>query len=84
MAVPLSTNRFVSVEPSPVVLPLENGDHLTRAEFERRYMAMLRGDKRQVKAVAESGLASAAHVRFVAALEKRLRRTEFQRKPREH
>src|SRR5487761_1470718 len=40
MSVPLSANRSVSLAPSPVVLPLEPGDHLTRAEFERRYDAM--------------------------------------------
>lgn len=34
--------------------------------------AMLSGDKRQVKAVAERGLASEAHTRFAASLRKRL------------
>ena len=40
MPVPLSANRSVSLVPSPAVLPLEPGDHLTRREFERRYAAM--------------------------------------------
>ncbi|MGH7194566.1 MAG: hypothetical protein ACREJM_13695 [Candidatus Saccharimonadales bacterium] len=35
--------------------------------------AMIRGDKRQVKVLAELGLASAAHARFAARLRKRMR-----------
>jgi hypothetical protein len=44
------------------VPPLENGDRLTRAEFERRYAAM------RVHAVLHQGLASPAHAEFVARL----------------
>jgi Uma2 family endonuclease len=40
MPVPLSAKRSVSRTSSPEVLPLEQGDHLNRLEFERRYAAM--------------------------------------------
>lgn len=39
MSVSLSANRSLAPAPAPVVIPLEPGDHLTRAEFERRYAA---------------------------------------------
>ncbi len=53
--------------------PLEYGDRLTRAEFERRYDAMpalkqaelIEGD-----AILQQGLHSAEHARFVARLER--------------
>lgn len=40
MSVARSINRSVSPPAATAVLPLEPGDHLTRAEFERRYAAM--------------------------------------------
>lgn len=40
MSVARSVNRSVSSPQPATVLPLEPGDHLTRAEFERRYHAM--------------------------------------------
>src|SRR4051795_11972729 len=39
MAFPLTTSPLRASSPE-AVLPLENGDRLTRAEFERRYEAM--------------------------------------------
>src|SRR5437868_14017442 len=35
-------------DPAPSVPPLENGDHLTRHEFERRYHAMPEGKKAEL------------------------------------
>jgi Uma2 family endonuclease len=48
MSVARLANRSVSVELPPAVLPLEPGDHLTRAEFERRYAAMPRLTKAEL------------------------------------
>jgi Uma2 family endonuclease len=40
MSTPTITPTPVSVPPPQEIPPLQNGDHLTRAEFERRYQAM--------------------------------------------
>jgi Uma2 family endonuclease len=40
MSTPTITPTPVSVLPPQEIPPLQNGDHLTRAEFERRYQAM--------------------------------------------
>lgn len=40
MHFPVTAKRSISGEPASMVPTLESGDHLTRAEFERRYAAM--------------------------------------------
>lgn len=75
----LAENKSQQTLPSPAQpatpLPLENGDHLTRAEFERRYEAMpevkkadlIEGVVELSKVLADlrQGIESESHTAFV-------------------
>src|SRR4051812_33260832 len=60
--IPISANRL----PDEEIPPLENGDRLNRAEFERRYEAM--PGVKKVLDVLREGIASPEHVAFVKEL----------------
>ena len=53
------------------VPPLQPGDRLNRAEFERRYNAMLQRDGKLVMKALNDGLATNEHANFVTQLENR-------------
>jgi len=71
---PHAKSGEVTEAPGNGAIPiLENGDRLTRAEFERRYDAMPELDKAELiekGAILQQGIESPEHADFVARLER--------------